>query len=332
MSKSFERGLLVLRMIPHHPRYITSTEIAKRLADEHDINVHIRTIQHDLVHIANVYPLQRTDHENPPRYYWPPDAQVELVPGHDDYSALTWNLLEQYLAPLLPEAMSRRAQPIFDTAQRYLERMGREQIRNWSRRVRMIPRSFALQAPNINDEVQKAVYECLWEGEALEVDYLSRGAEQAKTMTLHPQSLIVREGVFYLIAQVEGFDDLRHFALHRMQRAESTYRDAKPVAGFDLDDYLEQGAFSYPAGGEIDLVLHCEAEMAKHLLETPLAPNQSSQTLANGWVEIKARVLDSQQLRWWIQGFGTAVEVVGPAPLRDHFSALSQALAERYQR
>lgn len=331
MSKSFERGLLILRMIPHYPRHITSHDIRERLADEYDITVHIRTIQHDLTHIANVYPLQRTENDNPPRYYWPPDAQVELVPGHDDYSALTWNLLQQYLEPLLPEAMSRRAKPIFDTASRYLERVDRKQIRNWGQRVRMIPRSFALQAPNVNDEVQQAVYECLWEGEALAVDYLSRGAEQIKSMTLHPQGLIVREGVFYLVAQVEGYEDLRHFALHRIQRAESTYRDAKDIADFDLDAYLEQGAFSYPASGEVDLVLHCEHEMAKHLLEAPLAPDQTSQVLSNGWVEIKARVLDSQQLRWWIQGLGANVEVVGPASLREHFRTLSQQLLKRYQ-
>lgn len=331
MSKSFERGLLVLRMIPHHPRSITSQQIRQRLNDDHGISVDIRTIQHDLTHIANVHPLSTLEHETPPQYCWPQDAQVELVPGHDDDSALTWNLLAQYLEPLLPEAMNRRAQPIFDVATRYLERQGRERIKNWSNRVRMIPRAFSLQTPRIDGEVQRAVYQALWEGDALSATYLSRDAEEAKELVLHPQALIVREGVFYLIAQVDGYEDLRHFALHRMQAAESTYRDANQWPDFDLDDYIEKGAFSYPQGGQIDLVLKCDAEVAKHLFETPLTPEQITEVLPDGRVEVRASVLDSQQLRWWIQGFGAHMEVVAPDHLRAHFKGVSQQLSERYQ-
>lgn len=331
MSKSFVRGLLVLRMIPHHPRGITTRQIWQRLIDDHGIDVEIRTIQHDISHIADIHPLSTLEHESPPQYCWPQGAQVELVPGHDDDSALTWNLLEQYLEPLLPEAMNRRAQPIFDVATRYLESQGRERINNWSNRVRMIPRAFSLQTPHIDGEVQRAVYQALWVGEALSVTYLSRGADEPKELVLHPQALIVREGVFYLIAQVEGYKDLRQFALHRMQAAESTHRDADQLPDFDLDDYLEKGAFSYPQGGQIDLVVKCDAEVAKHLFETPLTPEQTTEVLHDGRVEIRASVLDSQQLRWWIQGFGAHMEVVAPDHLRDHFKAVSQQLSECYQ-
>ena len=331
MSQSFERGLLVLRMIPHHPAFTTTKQIWQRLNDDHGISVDIRTIQNDLKFIRNIYPINKLENVKPPRYSWSQHSQSELYPAHDDDSALVWNLLERYLEPLLPEAMSRRVQPIFDLATRHLQRQGRERIRNWSNRVRMIPRAFSLQTPHIDGEAQRAVYQALWEGEAVSVTYLSRGAEEAKELVLHPQALIDRDRSLYLVAQVGGEDNLQHFALHRMQAAESTHRDAHQLPEFDLDDYLEKGAFSYPQGGQIDLVVKCDAEVAKHLFETPLTPEQTTEVLPDGRVEIRASVLDSQQLRWWIQGFGAHMEVVAPDHLRDHFKAVSQQLTERYQ-
>ena len=53
---------------------------------------------------------------------------------------------------------------MFETARRYLEGAGRNQISEWRKRVRMIPRAFALQPPDIAEDVQREVYEDLWDG------------------------------------------------------------------------------------------------------------------------------------------------------------------------
>jgi hypothetical protein len=245
MSKSFERGLLVLRMIPHYPRHITTKEIAKRLADEYRIAVNIRTIQHDLLHISNVYPLQRADHEFPPRYYWPQGSQVELVPGHDDYSALAWHLLAQYLEPLLPKVMSRQAQPHFEAARRYLNRDDRTQIKGWAERVRLVAENSSSQSQAIDDTVRTIIYDCLWEGEAVSVDYLHPDVHALKTLTLHPQGVVIIGKTVFLIATIDGEDILEQFALHRIQKAESTYRPIVWIADFDLDACIQNMNLSH---------------------------------------------------------------------------------------
>lgn len=246
MSKSFERGLLVLRMIPHYPRHITSNEIFTRLVDEHGIDVTIRTVQNDLKHISNVYPLQRSDYDHTTHYYWPQGSQVELVPGHDDYSALTWNLLEQYLEPLLPEAMGKRAQPIFETARKYLARDDRSQIKDWTRRVRMIPRMDLAGGQPIDESVRGAVYECLWERESVCIDYIDSDTGVSNTMLLHPQGITLMGNIVFLVAQVDGEDSCRSFALHKIQRAESTYRPSMWIDDLYYDAWLEKMNFSSP--------------------------------------------------------------------------------------
>lgn len=330
MTGSFYRGLLVLQMIPHEPGGISVREIHRRLRDKYEINTSSRTVQRDLEDIALMHPLEVTE-EPTPRYYWPQHAQVELVPGHDDYSALTWGLLEDYLKPLIPASMADQAQPVFDTAQRYLDGEDRKKVREWRRRVRMIPRAFGLRTPDIVEGVQREVYETLWDCEQLKVGYCSRGSDEPRDLTLHPQALVVREGVFYLLAQVDGYDDVRHFALHRMTSASNQYRPAWRVKDFDLDAYIAEGGFAYVESGEIDLVLRFDPYVGQHLLETGLSDDQEIVTLEDGRTEIRAKVLDTQQLRWWILGFGPGVEVVGPEPLREWMGEEVRAMARFYE-
>jgi predicted DNA-binding transcriptional regulator YafY len=316
MTGSFYRGQMVVQMIPHEPGGITTREIKERLAERHEIEVSVKTVQRDLDDIRMLFPLENTE-EPVPRYYWPRYAEVELMPGHDDYSALTWALLADYLEPLIPASMAAQVRPVFDTARRYLEDGDRGKVRDWRESVRMIPRAFTLEPPDIDTEVQREVYEALWDREQIKVKYHSRSGGRERELVLHPQALVVREGVFYLLAQVDGYEDIRHFALHRMSSASNQYRAARRVEEFDLDSYIAEGGFAYTESGEIDLVLRFDAFVGHHLLETRLSGQQQAEKLDDGQVEIRARVLDTQQLRWWILGFGSGVEVVSPGHLRD---------------
>ena len=331
MSKSFERGLLVLRMIPREPRSVSSGEIKTRLETEYGIKIDIRTIQHDLASISQAYPLQRCDQDNTPGYCFPKNAPVELVPGHDDYTALSWFLVEQHLSLMLPMSMSSRLAPIFDTAKRFLQREGKVQYQEWLKRVKILPGSFRLIPPQINEAVQRTIYEALWLGECLDTYYISRSATEQKELTLHPQGLVIRNDVLYLIAKVDGYEDLRHFALHRIVKAELTYRNADMLASEKIEQYINSGAFSYPESGLIRLVIRVDADTGRHLTESKLDENQNHRVLPDGRTEIEATVLDSQQLLWWIRSFGAAIEVVEPRALRQKVLSQAQEVMSLYQ-
>ena len=45
---------------------------------------------------------------------------------------------------------------------------------------------------------------------------------------------------------------------------------------------------------------------------------------------MEATVLDSSALRWWILGFGPAVEVLSPPELRQEFEQMASDLAALY--
>ena len=89
-------------------------------------------------------------------------------------------------------------------------------------------------------------------------------------------------------------------------------------ANFGLRDYDEDGRFGFGEGARIRLCIQIEKVTGQHLLESPLSTDQEVRELADS-LEITATVVDSARLRWWLRGFGDAVEVLAPPALVTEF-------------
>ncbi|HKL49311.1 MAG TPA: WYL domain-containing protein, partial [Desulfuromonadales bacterium] len=91
------------------------------------------------------------------------------------------------------------------------------------------------------------------------------------------------------------------------------------------------GGFSYVETGHIRLKIRVDPYAAEHLFESPISSDQKSKPLADGRAEFTAKVVDTKQLRWWLTGFGDALEVVGPAELKKAMAEQAEAVAEMYR-
>ena len=65
----------------------------------------------------------------------------------------------------------------------------------------------------------------------------------------------------------------------------------------------------------IELEALFDTDAAFHLRETRLSTDQVLTDQPDGRVLVKARVRDTGELRWWLLGFGNAVEVLRPEGL-----------------
>jgi predicted DNA-binding transcriptional regulator YafY len=323
------RQITMLSLVPRRSPGTTTETLRHALADR-DFDVNLRTIQRDLVKLSASFPLI-CDEGDPPRWYWAPHAESINLPGHDSLSALSWQLIEQHLQPLLPRSLSREIKPHFDAARGFLESVAAGNFQRWTRRARILPRSMQLTPPEISPDVLDAIYQGLLERRQVEVDYTNRSSDDARRMILHPLALVVRDSVHYLLATVWDFTDIRQLVLHRMSAACLLDAPATEPQDFDLDDYIRRGGFDYSSGESIDLVARFDGYAGKALLETPLTPEQDHEVLDDGRIEVRATVDDSEQLRWWLMGFGSAVEVVAPQSLREDMRTEAEALRKRYE-
>ena len=80
----------------------------------------------------------------------------------------------------------------------------------------------------------------------------------------------------------------------------------------------------------LNLVFLMKGDVALHLYETPIAPDQLIRRVDDSWVKISASVPDSHQLRWWLRGFGPNVEVLRPKALRREFENDTASLKRLY--
>lgn len=307
------RYLTMLQLIPRSPSKITTPVLLEKLR-ERGFQVDSRSLQRDLRDkLALHFPLICDDTQKP--YHWYFDREFHCnLPALDVPSALTLVLAEEYLMGLLPPVVIAQLEPQFTDARQLLNGLSGNDLSHWHKRVRAIPNGKALIPARLEETTWQTVTEALLIHRALKVTYLSRSSEKERLFTLHPQGLVSRHSVTYLVATVDDYTDLRQFALHRIrhvQLSETTWNEKKD---FDLDTYIQGGAFGYRQSQEtVQLSVNVAPQVAWLLTETPLSMEQSLTPLPDSrWQHLEAQVSDDQQTLWWLMAMGANVQVLAP--------------------
>ncbi|MCY3847606.1 MAG: WYL domain-containing protein, partial [Cyanobacteria bacterium MAG COS4_bin_21] len=252
------------------------------------------------------------------------------LPAMTEHTAFALRLANEYLRPLMPPATLRLLDGYFQHANRLLKGSA---LGRWANRARIVSRGPALMPPPVREDVQRAAYDALLNNRLLEINYRSRSQGRSRRVTLNPLGLVFRETVAYLVATAWNYPDVRHYALHRMSKARLLNQPARTPPGFRLASHIrDELRFSYPLTSEkIPLRVAVSLEVAEHLAERRLSGDQRVTRQIGDRVLVEASVADTQELRWWLLGFGDAVEVLSPASLREEFSEQARAMQAMYE-
>ena len=335
MSRSDEtlyRQWVMLTRIPRYPRKITVPDLKNILLGE-GYTVDTRTIQRDLNKLSISFPLSNDTEGRKNYWFWIEEAAIQDLPGMDPVTALAFEMAESYLKPLLPQATLELLQPYFHRARDVLNEQSDSLLRKWPDKVAVIERGPVLQKPNINPDVQRVVYQALLEETTVEATYRPRGSEKSKDYLIHPLGIVSRMGAIYLVCTLWGYSDVKQFALHRFISATITDEPLKITPHFSLQNYLkDEQRFAFPLTDKpIQLKVLFDEQTANHLGETPLVDNQILTPHSDGRILLEAELIDTLELRWWLQGFGEYAEVLEPITMRDKFKQLSEKLNSIYK-
>jgi len=330
------RHLALLRMIPRHPAKRATTTLHEKLSEE-GFTLTPRSLQRDLERLSTWFPLTCDKSEKPYRWSYVASYASDL-PAMDTVEALVLVMAEQGLADKLPPSALSHISYRFERARQHLENLHANGLSHWSKRVSSIPEGKSLIAPEVKAGIWDAVSDALLNQQAIEVDYLSRYKQDLQHFTVHPQGLVTRGQISYVLATINQHDDIRQLALHRFQAVEHSSKAYRPQPDFNVQDYITEGSFGLPVTTDpVVLVAQLNNHVAWKLRETPVSVDQSlSEPDADGWIELRATVPNDQQTLWWIHGFGAGFHVVQPAEWRDHQAEqaekiLSQARKNGYQ-
>jgi predicted DNA-binding transcriptional regulator YafY len=319
-----------LRLLPRFPHKTTAKQIQDALtADGYAVTK--RTIERDLSALSKVFPLVADDREKPFGWSWGKDAAAFDLPGMSNSEALTLLMGREHIQSVLPSSTVAQMLPHFRMAEKTLSVLkGRTGVAAWPGKVRVVPPTQPLLAPRIAPKVQATLHEALLNGRQCLVKYQGRSSAKPETYTLHPLALVQRGQVLYLVCTIKTYSDIRLLVLHRIRNAELLDAPAARPKSFDLDAYLASGAFGWTPGELIRLDAAFTQEAGAHLVETPLASDQHIKTMPDGRMRVQATVRETQQLVWWLLGFGEGVEVLAPRALRRRMAEKARALTRLY--
>lgn len=307
------RLFALLRLIPTEPQRIATPTLLEKLRDR-GFSVTLRSIQRDLNRLSVPFSLQCDDSEMPFRWSFTREAPLKLE-DMDAPTALALFLSESHLSPILPQSVLDQLAPQFRRARNYLSGLGGNGLADWAKRVRTLPYGKTLLPAQVRAHTWAQVSAGLLERKQLEVAYLSRSKGELKHFRLHPAGLVSRHAVSYLLASVDGFSDLRQFALHRITEVTVLEQAAQEHESFDVDAYIASGVFSQrEAEAQVELVADVRPQIAALLSETPLSHRQTlSDTASHGWHRLHATVPLDRETLWWIFALNENIRLHAPA-------------------
>lgn len=307
-------ALEILKRIPR-VRKVSAKEIHTQLfAAGYERN--LRSIQRQLDVLSGRFDIERDVSSEPYGYRWKEKAAGLSLGGFTEKEAVLFALAEAHLKPLLPPSLMRSMASFFDQANAVLKDPNAGgAAREWRRKVRVVSTTQPLLPPKLSRGVFEAVAEALYRDHWLEIEYrnISKFKQTAKVM---PLGLAQQGSRHYLICRFDGYDDERSLALHRMLKAKDTGLAFKRPGNFDLARYDAEGRFGFGQGKVIKLKIRIGKDIGEHIVESPLSLTQEVLDVGNDY-EISASVVESDQLVWWLRGFGKHVQVLEPKDLME---------------
>jgi predicted DNA-binding transcriptional regulator YafY len=263
---------------------------------------------------------------------WAPNAAAITLPGLSEAEALAFHLVERHLGGLLPASTASDLQPYFRAAREKLtDSSRRSPLGAWSDRIRVVAPQQPLLPPHVDSDVRRKVTHALLRARQMEIAYRAPWNPAVRKHLVHPLGLIQHGPAFYLCVRFYEYPEPRMVALHRISSAEIIDKPVKPPPDFDLDRWITEGAFGFGDQGQR---IKIDIEFCDHagdfLLETGLSEDQTI-TQTKETLRVRATVMDTERLRWWIMGFGPHALVHGPPALRDDIANRLRAAAESYR-
>ena len=320
----------MLSLIPKAPDSISTLELLEKLENT-GYKIDLRTIQRDLVKLSSshLFPISSSEGTRPLRWFWKNNSDRLQFPMMSTDEALTFKLVEMFLASLLPPAVKSHITDYFQIADKTLKT---SPLASWIDKVRIIPSNLALLPAEIPYPTITIIYDALLKNQRFNAIYQPID-KPLKNYDVNPLGLVFRHNLIYLVATINDYSDIKQLALHRFQSTELSEREVVVPDGFNLDSYITQGEFDYPIDDETDhiaLKLKINGFIKQLLSETPLSNDQYITEFDEEFFVLAATVKNTQQLRWWIRSFGDAIEVFEPIALREEFILQIKNLSKIY--
>ena len=149
----------------------------------------------------------------------------------------------------------------------------------------------------------------------------SAGKKEDRAFVVSPYALLWSNDKYYLVGNYEKYDNLSHFRIDRIFKAEITDRESRDfeevceyTGKFDVADYAKRN-FNMFGGVPGSIELKCKNEIYE-IITDRFGDDISVHQFGDGHFIVRDNVHISDGLVRWLVEFGDVIEVISPASLR----------------
>ena len=173
----------------------------------------------------------------------------------------------------------------------------------------------------------------VWRVRVVQVNYLSWSG--LATRQLHPLGLVLKAGVWYLVARAAAQETIKTYRVSAIQSLVSSEQAFRRPRRFDLPSYWREATARFEAERftvRAHLRLSPRAQVWLRNANTPFEPSKTASLseLDSGWQQAHVAMESIDHGVRTVLGWGMEVEVLGPPALRDALRDEVARLAARY--
>ena len=200
-----------------------------------------------------------------------------------------------------------------------------------------VAQRFHLDAPawyhrEEDNEQLAVVARAVWHERRVQVGY--RRGDRTVDRTLAPLGLVLKAGVWYLVASADG--DVRTYRVGRLVRVEELDERFERPADFDLVEWWADASVAFERSLPRLLVDVRLSPRGLRALPRVLDPDMAGQALAaagapgdDGWTDVQLRLEEPEIAAGQLLPLGPDVQVVGPPQVRAAYLSTVQAMLDR---
>ena len=152
----------------------------------------------------------------------------------------------------------------------------------------------------------------------LTMRYHSLSSKREKTYQIDPYRLVYAQGSLYLFAYVALYQQVRTFAVERIQQLTPLDETFTPVE--DVTEAAWPHSLGIYHGKPEQVQLEFASEIAPYVQERTWHPSQTTTLRKNGALALTMNVSLDNSLQNWIRSFGSSVRVIAPQTLIDNIT------------
>jgi predicted DNA-binding transcriptional regulator YafY len=186
----------------------------------------------------------------------------------------------------------------------------------------------------MDKDYYKQIFDAIVNKQVIEINYHPFG-KNVQFSTVSPYHLKQYNNRWFLIGKNHGFESLTNFAIDRIEGIKEIGRSKyEPLD----DDFNFEEFFEDVVGVSVenvpveDIVVYVQEKAFNYIFTKPLHESQiiKRELLPDRRREIDLKVKDNYELRALLRSFGSQIEVIKPASLREEMKKDADALCKMY--